>query len=266
MDHAEVLRRSGLNLASYVAHNARSAPGGAVDERDGLVCFAGGHPYPGTHTNGIIRTTTDLAPAEALARARAFFAPRRFSFTVWIRDEVDADLEAECVAAGFELRPPDAGMPAISIEGPIDTTEHVLDPAAELVRVETRQQADDYVSVVGRGFEMNVPVAVASKIFFDPTALFDDRVHAFVAYLDGEPVSVCMAFVEHGYAGLYSGASLPAARGRGLARACLATATNAGMAAGARFAGGQSADMGLPIWTRMGFETLAHWRRYIGRP
>jgi hypothetical protein len=111
-----------------------------------------------------------------------------------------------------------------------------------------------------------MPVEMLARLFFDPAALGDPRVSGHVAYLDGTAVSGCHVFVSAGFAGLYSGVTLPPARGRGLARAVLARCVNDGLGRGGRFTGGQSSDMGGPVWVKMGFALPAWYRRYIGRP
>jgi hypothetical protein len=127
--------------------------------------------------------------------------------------------------------------------------------------------ARDYLRVVGESFGVTgVPVDTLARLFFDPRSLADPRVSGHVAYLDGTAVSGCQVFVSSGFAGLYSGATLEAARGKGLARACLSRCVNDGLAAGGRYTGGQSSELGNPVWVKMGFATVAHYRRYIGRP
>lgn len=264
MDATDVLPRWNRNLAAYVRLLAETS-GGAYEERDGLVLFAGAHPYPGTHTNGVLRLTTEVPADDVLARADAFFRPRRRSYTVWIRDAVDRDLEDAARARGYSLHPPDDGMPAISLDHPLTDAEHPLDPAATMGRVADDLDAIDFLRVTGAGFGMDVPVEVLSRVFFDPRTLLDARVDAYLARINGEPAACCLSFVEAGYAGLYSGATAPIARGRGLGRATFRAAANAGLGRGALYTGCTSSAMGTPIWVRMGCEVVAYWRRYYGR-
>jgi GNAT superfamily N-acetyltransferase len=254
------------NLATYVKLLAECAPGGGWEERDGLVLFAGAHAYPGTHTNGVIRLDPGLPADETLARASAFFKPRNRNYAVWIRDSADADLEAAVLAAGYEVRPPAQGLGVVRRWAPLDLDEHPVHPDAEMVAVADLETASAYVRLVGESFGMTgVPVEVLRRLFFDEQACLDPRVTVYVALIDGRPVSGCKVFVSDGVAGLYSGATIEAARGKGLARACLATCTNEGLGRGGSLAGGHSSEQGGPIWERMGFDMIAHYRRYIGR-
>jgi hypothetical protein len=266
VERTEVLRLFNNNLASYVKLLAESAPGGEWSERDGAVLFAGAHAYPGTHTNGVLRLTDEIPPDELLARADAFFGPRRRSYAVWIRDDWDADLEAALSARGFVLNPPEAGMGVVRRDVPYDEGEHPLGEGCVMRRVEDGRAAVDYLRITGHAFEMNVPADVLARIFFHPKALLDPRIDAFVAYRDGTPLGCCLGFTDGGYAGLYAGATLPAARGLGLARATFAASANAGFARGARTAGGTGSEMGERVWVAMGCVVIARWRRWYGRP
>jgi hypothetical protein len=266
LDRDDVLERWNRNLAAYVELLAGAAAGGEWVETDGLVLFAGAHAYPGTHTNGVLRRRAELPAGEVLARADAFFAPKRRSYTVWIRDEWDTDLEAALRERGFELHPPERGMPAFATGQPFAEAEHPLDPRGTMRRVEDARSAVDFLAVTGKGFGVDVGVKVLSQIFFHPKTLLDPRVEAYVAYLDDAPVSCCLSFIEADFGGIYSAATVPGARGRGLGRATFRAATNAGLARGARYSGGTSSEAGGPIWVRMGCEVFAHWRRWYGRP
>jgi ribosomal protein S18 acetylase RimI-like enzyme len=97
--------------------------------------------------------------------------------------------------------------------------------------------------------------------------LLEPTVAAFLAYeRDGQAVAAAMTIVAARMAGLYWSATLPAARGRGIADAALRTATNAGFARGAEFAGMQSSAMGESIWRRLGFWDARRYRRYLAPP
>jgi hypothetical protein len=265
-DAAEGLRLGTRNLADYgIVMNTLS--GGEADERDGLVMFAGVHAYPGTHTNGIIRVETALSAEESLVRADRFFGTRNRSYTVWIRDEADADLEAAVVARGFELREPKEGMGFVVHVGPFDHALNPVHPDAEVRSADDPEVARDYVRVLGEAFGMTgLPVEVVAKLFMDPKVFEDPRLVAHVAYIDGTPVSGCLGFVSSGYAGIYAGGTLPAARGKGLVRACATHAAEWAYGQGPRLGGGQATEEGAPVWAKMGFVTVAYYRRYIGRP
>jgi GNAT superfamily N-acetyltransferase len=79
---------------------------------------------------------------------------------------------------------------------------------------------------------------------------------AFLARLDGEPVSCSLLFLDAGIAGIYCVATKPAARGKGLGSAMtmlpLLEARKAGYQVGVL----QASAMGEPIYRKIGFHTF----------
>lgn len=260
-----ILERWNANLAAYVKLLAEAA-GGEWIEDEGAVLFLGAHPYPGTHTNGVLRVTPDGDAGALLARADAYFGPRRRSYTVWIRDEWDADLETAVRARGFSLHAPEAGMPAFVLRPPLPTATKPPPDGYVVRRITDGRDALAYLAVVGRAFGVDVPVKVLGQIFFHPRTLLDERVDAYVAYDGrGTPVAGCQTFLVDGFAGIYSAAVLPSARGLGLAQATFLAAANDAVARGADLVGGTSSDLGMTLWGGLGADVLASWRRWYGR-
>ncbi len=270
LDDDDVFERWNRNLADYVELLAEAAPGGEWHERDGIVLFVGAHPYPGTHTNGLLRLTAELPAADALAAADELFARKRRSYTVWIRDDHDADLEAAVRERGFAPHPPEAGMPAFvldpaALHAPPSSDESAATRDCVVRAVDDARTAVDCLKVTGAAFGMDVTGDVLAKIFFHPRVLLDDRVDAFVGYVDGAPMACCQSFSASGFAGIYSAATVPAARGRGLGRLTATAAARAGLERGAVYVGGTSSDLGMPMWNALGCRVLGRWRRYYGR-
>ncbi|HXI46722.1 MAG TPA: GNAT family N-acetyltransferase [Candidatus Acidoferrales bacterium] len=87
-----------------------------------------------------------------------------------------------------------------------------------------------------------------------------------VGWLDGRPVGTARLSLAGGVAGIYSVATLPEARGRGigaaLTHACLAT----GRELGYRIATLQSSDMGFNIYRRLGFATQFAYAIHVHLP
>jgi hypothetical protein len=278
MDVKRGTRLGTLNLARYCRFLAEHAQGGDVEERDGIVLFAGGHAYPGTHTNGVIRTSKQLPADEVLAEADRWFRPKKRGYTVWTCGDPDADIEAMVTARGLLQRPPEQGMAYMLTDRRVPTEEFSAPAGAEIVKVEDEATAHDYLKVVAEAFGMKgLSTTIVAKLFFDPTTLLHQRCSAYVAYVDGEPVSGVLMWFDGDFAGTYSGVSSPsslslpivfraAARGRGLAKSCLCMAINDGFDMGARFGGGTATPDGQAAWAAVGFETTAFFHRYIRRP
>ena len=255
------------NLASYLRHVAHTSDGGSVSERPGITLFAGAHNYPGAYTNGVIRTAdpTVASPANVLEAAQAFFRPLRRGYAVWVRTHADADLEAACLDAGMWIRPPEIGLPGVAIDRAIEMPSYDSDVRME--RIVDDQGRRDYLHVVSAGWNVDaMPVPLQEKVLFSLASLDSPQVAVYVAYLDDQPASGCMTYVSDGCAGLYWASTLPSARGKGLAKATFAAACRDGFDMGAQVATAQASAVGAPIWQRLGFEVVTHYKRYLAKP
>ena len=82
------------------------------------------------------------------------------------------------------------------------------------------------------------------------------HVAAFVAYVDGAPVSCAMTLVSHGVAGVFYVATVQRARRRGLGDALTRIAACSGFDMGARAAWLGASEMGASLYRRIGFADL----------
>ena len=267
MDLNEQFRRGDANLVSYLAHLSATAPGGSFDDSDGVLTFAGGHAYPGTYTNGVIRIRDDVPAEVVFQRAQDFFKPLKRGYAVWIRDHADRDLEALAKHAGLFQRPPVEGNPGIA------STSGVIPPRALGADITMRRVDDDvsrrhYLEVVVAGYGIEgMPFDLAERVVFSTASVDDARVAAYVAYIDDVPLSGCMAYTDGATAGLQWGATLLGARGRGLGKATFIEANNAAVTEfGAELVVSQASQMGVPLWVSLGFEIITRYRRYLAKP
>jgi GNAT superfamily N-acetyltransferase len=268
-DRADVIARGDRNLCSYLRHLARNAPDGSYADVDGVLMFAGGHPYPGTYTNGVIRASNDdqpeVPPRDVLAAASEFFRPLRRGFAVWIRGHADDDLEKACQAEGMFQRPPIEGNPAIASPGRVLGVPDLV--GVEIRTVDSAETRAAYLRVVLTGYGVEgLPPELAERVIFSTASIDDPRVVAYLAYVDGDPAAGCMAFVEDGTAGMQWAATLPAARGHGLGKAVFRATNDAAVALGATLLTGQASQMGLPLWRSLGFDVVTYYRRYLAKP
>jgi hypothetical protein len=219
-------------------------------EEGGLLLCAGVRRFPAGYVNCAARLERTMAPSQVLGRAAAYFADRDRGFSLCLRDPIDEDLIA---AAG------DAGMVTIS-STPWMTLDRRLPDAPLPAGVELRfagddaRVIDDAVTVRADAYEsMGLPAAITLSLFGARAP--DPLCQVVVAYVDGAPGATAQLLVTDGVAGIFWVATLRTMRGRGLAEACTRAVTNAGFAAGARFAALQASHMGAPIYTRMGYQT-----------
>ncbi|HEY0392017.1 MAG TPA: GNAT family N-acetyltransferase [Solirubrobacterales bacterium] len=234
-------------------------PDAAVVTGEDRLFGAGSHSHP-VISNAAFRRDDSLGAGELVARAQDFFGDRGREFSVWVRAGVaaDQDLSDAVAAAGFQLV---YEMPEMSLAAPVE--ELPLPSGADLRQLSVPRQAEDYWKVAAASYaSIGFPAEIFSG-YSDHAGLLAENVAAFIAYLNGEPVSVAMTLVSHGVAGIYWVGSLEPARGRGLGRAVTAAAMNAGFELGAEIASLQASPMGKPIYEAMGYETVHAYQLFM---
>jgi hypothetical protein len=264
-DTDELLRFADLTLAEFFRQNARYGAGSKLLEEDGLVLFAGSHSQPNPYRNGAFRLDHRVGAADALARAKQFFAPLERPFVFWV-PERDSDLAEHCAASGLELLEPD-GLPEMALSVPPPPVRE-LPGDVVLRRADSDEVRRHYVDVVAKGWGMeDIPTELASEIFFHPDSVADPNTIAFVAYVDGRPASGCLALLAYGIAVGGQGATVRWARRRGLAEACYeACLAVAYEEFGIRGSVCQSSPLGQGVWERMGYRELTRYLRYLVPP
>ncbi len=211
-------------------------------------------------SNGAFRRDDGVDAGEFVTRAKEFFAARERGFSIWVRggQEEDRDLVGAAEAAGFQLV---YEMPEMTLGEKLSPSE--LPAGAELRQLTAVEQATDFWQVATTSYSsIGFPPEVFAG-YTNHTGLLAENVVAFIAYLDGEPVSIAMTIVSHGVAGIYWVGSLEQARGKGLGRAVTVAATNAGFDLGADLASLQASPMGKPIYEALGYETAFDYRMFM---
>jgi GNAT superfamily N-acetyltransferase len=258
----ERLTRAHRGLGDALIHLARHARGGESVETDGVLLFAGEHPYPGAYCNGVLPFA---ASAEtALRQARGFFGKRRRGFVVWTRPGIDDELERQCREANWTERPPPDGMPVLVLAHPLSRARDDEPPTSRIV---TETEARSYLGLVAAAYDLgSAPFEMQRAVLFSPEAVTAAGAIGVLAHRQGEPAAGAMAIVRDGVACILWIATAPEARGEGLAGAALRTLVDAVRAEGASLACMQSSQQGLPRWTAMGFEQIGSYRRFLAPP
>lgn len=248
---ASPLQRAHLNLLDSSRQFFELDPDAAIEAEPGWLFGAGCSTHP-VISNGAFRRDDGVDAVEFITRAEKFFAARERRFSVWVRggQAKDRDLVTAAEAAGFQLV---YEMPEMTLGERLAPPE--LPPRAELRKLTAVEQATDFWQVAIASYaSIGFPPEVFTG-YTNHAGLLAENVVAFVALLDGEPVSIAMTMVSHGVAGIYWVGSLEQARGKGLGRAVTVAATNAGLDLGADVASLQASPMGKPIYLELGYET-----------
>jgi ribosomal protein S18 acetylase RimI-like enzyme len=154
-------------------------------------------------------------------------------------------------ALGLELQ---GQLPCFAIEpGPMP------DPPAEL-RIERvdRANIDAFRVATVSGYGMAAPLVDQ----FYPDALVDlPQIRAFVGWSNGRPVAASLASRTHDTVGIYSVATVPESRRRGIGAAMtwhLLRDADPGWRLGVL----QASEMGRPLYERMGFRLVREFDEY----
>jgi GNAT superfamily N-acetyltransferase len=256
------LQRAHLNLIDSSRQFFELDPGATIEAEPGWLFGAGSASHP-VISNAAFRRDDSVGASDFVAQARQFFAARGRGFSVWVRagQAEDRDLAEAAEAAGLQTV---FAMPEMVLKGKLNRP--ALAAGTELRKLENLDQAVDFWRVAPAAYaSIGFPPEVFAG-YTNHAGLLAENVTAFVAYVDGEPVSIAMTIVSHGVAGIYWVGSLEQARGRGLGRAVTIAATNAGFELGAEIASLQASPMGKPIYLELGYETVFDYRLFLSPP
>lgn len=256
---ASPLQRAHLNLVDSSRQFFGLDPGAVIEAAPGWLFGAGSSSHP-VISNGAFRRDDAVDAGELVARAKEFFAARERGFSIWVRggQAEDRDLVAAAEAAGLQ---PVYEMPEMTLGEKLPPPE--LPSGAELRRLTATDQAADFWQVATTSYaSIGFPAEVFAG-YTNHAGLLAENVVAFLALLDGEPVSIAMTIVSHGVAGIYWVGSLEQARGKGLGRAVTVAATNAGFDLGADLASLQASPMGKSIYLELGYETAFEYQMWM---
>jgi len=251
------------NLAEGLSACARAYGGEVRDEPDLLWCATG---IPAAGWNRVLRArlapdTVDTRIEWVMERARALRTPFLWQTTPSTRP---ATLETDLLRHGFT----DVGdEPAMGIA--LARLPDVATVPAEVTieRVSNRTSLEQWARTANEAF--GAPAAAAAP--FVAAVLrdaLDERAaaHYYLARLQGEPVASAGLALAAGVAGVFSVATIPAARRRGIGSAItiapLLDARERGYVIGVL----QASAMGYAVYARMGFTEQFRYRTFYWSP
>lgn len=145
-----------------------------------------------------------------------------------------------------------------------DLPELSLPDDVEIVQVQTQQQQADWLNVTMEGFQEPESARLdiqqhLSNSLNEPNPVFEH----FLAYWQGAPCAISTLLHAKLGAGIYAVTTLPAYRNRGLGRAITLHAMNAARQAGYTTSILFATPSGLPVYKKLGFETVSSADLYI---
>jgi ribosomal protein S18 acetylase RimI-like enzyme len=253
----DLLARIGrVTIAAWGEYATRS--GGRLVVDDGLTYVVGSHPTPAI-INTVFRTDPRVIPADVLARTREFYSALGHGFTLVTSDHSDADLIQAADAGGWTMA---IKLPAMVCRAPLAGSP--MPAGVSLRRAEPRADIDAFRAVIRGGFANDEDeIAAVETAFSTPAALDRANTVGVLASVDGLDVAVAQVdvFESMGYVGWVG--TLPSFRRRGLGEIVTRAVTNAAFELGADIVVLEASPMGLPLYEKMGYETVAIDRVWV---
>ena len=241
-DERELLLRARENVLERSRRAARAVDGRRLEEGDGLLLIAAPDV---SWINGAHVTREPADPQATLARTRAFFAGRGFSWHLTAASDVAEAVAPAAEAAGLTFDERRPGMPLAPLAGAVPEVlglaiEAVRDPAALAV----------FHATSAGGFEGGTELF--PRVY--PTAVLSaPDTTLYVGYLDGEPVATAVRTTSYRIAGIGGVSTVPARRGRGIGEAITWRAALDGLAEGCVASFLEATEMGFRVYARMGY-------------
>ncbi|MBI5289123.1 MAG: hypothetical protein HY873_09135 [Chloroflexi bacterium] len=251
MDEGLIARADANYFGAWAAIVA-TMPEGETRERAGVLITCSGLPVTIFNIAFVTRPLAD--PDAALRDAAAFFDERKLPFVVRVREGVDPASEAAAERMGMVA----GGLLPSMILSPMKEPPPV--PAG----LEIRTAADiaglrDHAAVVADAF--GFPLQLAEQVLTERLLTLTDT-ELYVGYVDGRPVASSAMFAVHRTAGVYNVGCVGTHRRKGYGEAMTWHAVRCGGSMGCIMSSLQASEMGAPVYTRMGYETPAHYKTF----
>lgn len=203
------------------------------------------------------------ATRPALLAAVAAARDLGHEFVVRLREEIDDRFIPTLIQAGLEATAPQTSTPGM-VAFPISheaLAEH-SPSELEIRRVTDAAGIDTHRTAVTLGFGSDPAVALGNVCV---DLLDRPECAVYVGYVDGQPVVSGLGWRTGRTIGVYSIATIPAARRRGYGAAMTARVVADGALAGCDVAALQASELGRPIYERLGFRTVIRYAAYADR-
>ena len=260
MSSAQLVPAVELNMLGFLAGYGE-VPQGEVYEGAGIARVISGIPHP--LFNGVFRAqlTADTAD-ETIEETIDQFKSHRVPALWWTGPSTRPDdLGSYLKLHGLTYRGEGPGMAVDLYELDSDwltPTGLTIEPVEDPERLRTWT----HVAWVASGFPSKGRDRFAAlEVGLGITPVRSRR--RYIGYLEGTPVATSMLIFYAGVAGIFAVATLPEARRQGIGAAMTLTPLLAAREMGYRVGTLYASEMGLPVYRRLGFQTVCGIGTYL---
>ncbi len=240
-------------MAVYTAH----VDGTLIRRADGIAIISTGLSF--LLFNQVLIDGPEATPA-SVVKAVGVMRERGGAFVVNLRVGPDDQFIAATAALGLVPVSERPWLPGMALH-PLSTA---LAPGAlpdhDIRQVTDEAGLEDHIRIVAAGFDLPEELIRASMA---PELIGRDGTAIYVGYTDGEPVSSGLGIRSGRTIGVYSIATVAAARGRGYGAAMTSRVAFDGAVAGCDVAILQASEMGYPIYERLGYRKVVEYVGYV---
>jgi GNAT superfamily N-acetyltransferase len=249
------------NWIAYLTSAVRCNRTARVHRDGGVVTILS--DMPSDWFNQVLVERPDATPAGLLAGVANGRSHIR-DFVVRMRAGVDDRFVATLTGAGLVAAGEAATFPGM-VAFPIDRDAIAATrlPGFEIREITDGSGLDAHRRMVTEGFGSAPAVAsgtICAELLNRPEGT------GYVGYLDGRPVVSGLGWRTGRTIGVYSIATIPAARRHGYGAAMTARVVTDGLAAGCEVAALQASVLGRPIYERLGFEVAVRYASFRHPP
>ena len=252
----DIKNKADKNLLSSILRRNKLASGAKRINLDESLIYTLGVDRADGHLNGVFCLNTENQD-KLINEAIDFFKEQNRDFVVWVKDHTDSKLENILKSKGYSaVREP--GIAGMMIESKIEEKEATS--GYTLKRVESVKRVSDYAKVIKNAFYKDEKILDA--MFSNVNSLMNDETNAFILYKDDEPIAAASTLYAEGIAGIYYLGTVESHRGHGIGSFMTMVATNAGFDMGANTVILQASQVAEPIYKKLGYKVITHYRWY----
>lgn len=252
-----MIHRADLNFQAMLRLLGEWGTGSHVSTEGGMLAVAGPSRFPGAPFNASMRIGKTPAH-EAVSSAMSHFAEFGRGFTMYVREGIDVDVEAECQARGLIAC---GDMPVMALSGVSRRGRVPSELAFSPVR--TVEDVRLFAELSGQAYLTHgVPAKVVSAAFSNSRAVLDSPTELILAQLHGQWIGCGLLLFDSNVAGVFWISVLPQFRRRNYATELTTKLVERAIAHGALDVVLQASPMAVDMYRKLGFREITRLRCY----